>query len=58
MDSWSEKMEDSPIQNNSLTVLCTQSPLFSMSIEQASPRAAKSAERIEGAMIAGGDMVH
>jgi hypothetical protein len=28
-----------------------------MVVEQASPRAAKSAERIEGAMIAGGDMV-
>jgi hypothetical protein len=30
---------------------------FFMVFEQSSPRAAKSAERIEGAIMAGGDMV-
>lgn len=34
-----------------------QSALSRMSCEHAEPRAAKSAERMEGAIIAGGDMV-
>ena len=34
-----------------------QSALSRMSCEQADPRAAKSAERMEGAMMAGGDIV-
>ena len=36
---------------------CNQSAPFSIVVEQSAPRAAKSAERIEGAMMAGGDIV-
>lgn len=41
----------------SMISICSQSALLSIVVEQASPRAAKSAERIDGAMMAGGDMV-
>ena len=36
---------------------CSQSAPFLIVFEQSAPKAAKSAERIEGAMMAGGDMV-
>lgn len=35
---------------------CSQSAPFLMVVEQSAPRAAKSAERIDGAMMAGGDI--
>jgi hypothetical protein len=41
----------------SITSIWIQVDLFSISIEHAAPRAAKSAERIEGAIIAGGVIV-
>ena len=36
---------------------CSQSAPWSMVAEQAAPKAAKSAERMDGAMIVGGDMM-
>jgi hypothetical protein len=40
----------------SITSTCSQSQPLLIVVEHASPRAAKSAERIDGAMMAGGDM--